>query len=186
MVEQDGAAFLRNLPFAQNVQTVDPSFSQWQLNASDVIEIIEHCLRGEIWRKEKGATGYEWVKGGSPKLNELGIQAITSEINSRVNKVVIMSNLTERTVNDILWDLSDNLAAELFLRIKDWGIDFADLNAIHDLVMTITEATVRRAMEDGERRKIYEGVKTLEQKIIQEDKTRGNIFSFIPGIGGRS
>lgn len=184
MVDQDNtAAFMRNLPFAQNVPTVDPNFSQWQLNASDVIEIIEHCLRGEVWRKDEKGTVYSWVKAGDPKLNEQGIQAITSEINSRVNKVVIMSNLTERTVNDMLWDLADNLATELFLRKDDWGVDFADLNPIHDLVMTITEATIRRAMEDGERRKIYEGVKTVEQKIISEDKTRNSVFSFLPGIG---
>lgn len=169
---------IRNIPFGAGIQTVDPNFSQWQLNAQDVIEILEHCLKGDHW------DGKKWVeRKGKPRLNDYGIQGIISEIQSRVNKIVIMSNLTERNVNDILWDLGDHLADELFLKKTEWGIDFSDLSPIHDMVMVITEATLKRAMQDGERRKIYEGVKTVEQKTVLEDKSKGGVFSWVPGIG---
>lgn len=179
MDEYSPRSLSANIPFGMNQQAVDPNFSKWNLNSQDVVEILEHCLRGEVWDANKK----EWAIRGKSKMNELGIQALIAEINGRVNKIVIMSNLDEKSVNNWLWDLSHDLASELFLRFSDWGIEYSNLDPIHDLIILLSEAALRRAVMDGERKKIYEGQRTQEN-IIRNIDNKSGFFSWIPGMGG--
>lgn len=167
------------MPFGTGFTTVDPNFSQWQLSPQDVIEYIEHSLRGEMWdSKDK-----KWVRKGKRRMNEQGIQAVVGEVNDRVNKIVIMSNFDENMINGWLWDLGHDLAAEMFLRYYDWEIDFADLEAIHNTVMILSEAALRRAWQEGERKRLYEQTRTIETISREAGKEGGGFLSFMPGFG---
>jgi hypothetical protein len=166
------------MPFASGFSTVDPNFSQWQLSPQDVIEYIEHSLRGEIWdSKEK-----VWKEKGRRKMNEIGIQAIVGEVNDRVNKIVIMSNLDEDMINGWLWDLGHDLAAEMFSRFYDWEIQYPDLEPIHNMVMILSEAALRRAWLEGERKRLYEQRREVETTVREGGSSQGGFFSFIPGF----
>lgn len=181
------ANFAAALPHLRGYQT-DPSFSTWQLDPKDVLELIEHTLRGEVWKSSEDGRGGGWTKsdGIRPMLNEAGIQAILQKVTKVVNRVVIMSNLDEMSINNWLWDLGHDLAGELVVRIwpdNDWEIDEKDLDSIHDLIILLTEVALKRALHDGERRKLYETQKSTETHVVEKGK-EGGLFSIIPGLGG--
>lgn len=169
----------------------DPGFSKWQLDPRDVMELMEHALRGEIWKTEKDDKGGKWVrpKGVDPMMNELGIQAVLQKVTVIVNRVVIMSNLDEEAINSWLWDLGHVLAAELVAKSWPdnlWELDFKNLDTIHDMIMLLAEVSLKRAMYDGERKKLYEAQSITETRV--EDSTSrggGGLLSWIPGMGGK-
>lgn len=178
------------LPFMAG-RGVDPTFSQWQLSPTDVMLQIEHFLKGEIWKP--GQTEEDegtWVKPDNvkPMLNDAGVQAILQKVASMVNRIVIMSNLDDKAVNSWLWDLGHELAAELVSRMwpeNDWKIDFRNLDVIHDMVMLMVEASLKRALLDGERKKLYEAQSIQETRIDDRSTGKGGGFlSWVPGMGG--
>jgi len=169
----------------------DPAFSRWQLDPRDVIELLEHALKGEVWKADEDGEGAgKWHRpiGVRPMLNEAGVQAILQKVTSMVNRVVIMSNLEEKAINSWLWDLGHELAAELVSRMwpeNDWDIDFRNLDVIHDMVMLMVEASLKRALLDGERKKLYEAQSIQETRIDDRGQGKGGGFlSWIPGLGG--
>lgn len=173
---------MKGLPLSYNYGNVDPGFSQWNLNVSDVIEQIDHDLRGDVWDSDKK----KWDRHKEHyKLTEDGLREILRKVNMVVNKVTITSNIPEDIVRTWLWDLSTWLSYQLFMNVKKWGVNFSDLWAIYEAVMLPVEAAMRRAVEDGERKKIYEGTRTSETRLITGEEKRGGLFSFIPGMGGK-
>ena len=213
-----GPGFSSSLPFPRGYQTPSPGFSEWQLDPKDVLEIIEHALRGEFWdttekawitasHKEmiyKDVETYDAVlkknvvkqirvpsdkisdkaKRVNPLLNENGIHDILRDIASRVHRVIIMSNFTEKQLNDWLWDIGHELAAKLFEYKNDWDIpDITAMDTIHTIVMVNTDATMRRALLEGERRRLYEATKTTEQIVYEREQQKSRLAG-IPIIGG--
>ena len=177
----DPQSFQQAMPFSQSFSVVDPNFSQWQLTPSDVIELVEHSLRGEIWDSKTQS----WESKGKQKMNEIGIQAVIGEVSDRVNKIVIMSNLQEQDVKDILLDLLWDLASEMFLNMKKWDMSFEDLDPIHNMVMVLSEAALKRCLMEGERKRLYEATKTTEQIIREQQHPKSGFLSIIPGMGGK-
>lgn len=168
----------------------DPGFSRWQLDPRDVTELIEHSLRGEVWKTKPNGEGGRWEvpKGVRPMMNELGIQEVVKKVNVVVNRIVIMSNLDETIVNSWLWDLGHVLAAELVAKSWPdnlWDLDFKDLDSIHDMIMILTEAALNRALLDGERKKLYEAQSITETRIEDGSQKSGGLLSWIPGLGGK-
>lgn len=169
----------------------DPGFSKWQLDPRDIMELLEHALRGEIWKPGKGDEGGIWYipEGVTSMMNELGIQSILQKVTVMVNRVVIMSNLDEKAIDNWLWDLGHVLAAELVNKMFPenlWDLDFKNLDSIHDFVMILTETSLKRALMDGERRKLYEAQSITETRIDDSASKRGGFLSWIPGLGGGS
>lgn len=191
-VMQSPVNFAASLPYLRGYQA-EPNFSQWQLDPKDVLELIEHSLRGEIWKSSADGQSGAWAvpeQGSNPMLNERGIQAILKKLTTVVNRVAIMSNLDEKAIDNWLWDLGFTLAAELVSHVwpeNDWGIDERDLDAIHDLIMVLTEVSLKRALHDGERKKLYETQKSTETHVVDHSpgKKSGFLGGIIPGLGGR-
>lgn len=177
------------LPFMSG-RGADPTFSRWQLDPRDVMELLEHALKGEVWIPATDEEDGKWEtpEGVTPMLNEAGVQAILQKISALVNRVIIMSNLDEIAINGWLWDLGHELAAELVSRMwpeNDWEIDFRNLDVIHDMVILLTEASLKRALLDGERKKLYEAQSIQETRIEDASSKRGGgLFGWIPGLGG--
>lgn len=167
---------------------VDPGFSKWQLDPRDVIELLEHALKGEVWTAGDEETPGKWEKPTSvkPMLNETGIQVILQKVTATVNRVVIMSNLDNEAIDNWLWDIGHSLAAEMVSNlypVNNWDLEFKNLDALHDLVMLFLETALKRALLDGERKKLYEAQEIRETRIEDTTAKRGGAFSWIPGMG---
>lgn len=186
--DQARADFLRALPFMKGYQH-DPDFSRWQLDPKDVLELIEHSLRGEVWRASGDSGTWETPDGVTPMMNERGIQFILKKVTTVVNRVVIMSNLDEVAMNELLEDTSFFLASNMVRRFwptNDWEMDFKDFDEVYWMIMVLVESCLNRAKLDGERRKLYEASKMSETHVIDESQKKGGILaSLIPGLGGR-
>lgn len=187
---QDVSEFVKALPFMKGYQH-DPDFSRWQLDPKDVLELIEHTLRGEVWKSSDDGQSGAWTKveGTKPLMNEAGIQFVLKKVTSVVNRVVIMSNLSEEAMNEILEDTSFFLTSSMVMRYwpnNDWGMDFKDFNELYWMIMLMVESCLNRAKLDGERRKLYEAQKLQETHVIDQSKKEGGFFgSLIPALGGR-
>lgn len=186
---QAAVNFLKSLPFIRG-HAADPGFSQWSLDPRDVLEQMEHTLRGEVWSSGADGKGGAWFKapGMTPLMNEAGIQYVLREMSATVNRVVIMSNLTEKNVNNILWDRGHDLAADMTRRFwdkNDWDMNRKDFDMVHAFIMLFYEAAIKRAQEDGERKKLYEAQRVNETHVIGGETERRGLLSLIPGLGGR-
>lgn len=188
--EQQLSEFVRALPFLKGYQH-DPDFSRWQLDPKDVLELIEHTLRGEVWKSSKDGKSGAWaaMEGVDPLMNEKGIQFVLKKVTAVVNRVVIMSNLEEYAMNEILEDTSFYLSANMIMRFwpnNDWEMDFKDFNEVYWMVMLLVESCLNRAKLDGERKKLYEAQKLQETHVIDQSKEKQSLISMlIPGMGGR-
>jgi len=71
-------------------------FFWFRLNHSDMIDEIEHKLRGETYDKKSG----DWIQKYEPDLNDQGINDILQMIhNFGPNKNVVLGNLTTEQIN---------------------------------------------------------------------------------------
>jgi hypothetical protein len=189
------------MPFQRGYQSQAPGFSEWQLNPMDILELIEHMLRGHYWEPSPGG-GHDnqqfgkWITEKNedkekatkviPLVNEKGIHAILTDIHGVVHRVVIMSNWNERQLQDWLQDLAYELNDAIFYNYDNWDVEtIPNYNMIHKSVMIPVEAAMRRALLEGERKRLYEAVKTVEQRTITDQQKTGSPLSWIPGLGGR-
>ena len=210
----------QNLPYPRGYHTTSTGFSEWQLDPKDVLELVEHTLRGDIWdptvkpgiwitvrskikvrrlipiSQGKGQPSvmreYESeiqdprAKLINPLLSEEGIQDILRDLHTRIHRVTIMSNYTEKQICDILWDLGDNLAYKLSYNFQKWAIKtIVNMNSIHDIVMGPTESTIRRALNGLESKRLYEATKTTETREVITQRGGRGLLDWIPGIGGK-
>lgn len=175
------------LPFMGG-RGADPAFSRWQLDPRDIVDQLDHYLKGEILKQDENGE-YKWERPDNikPMLNDAGVQAILQKVSTLVSRVVIMSNLEEKTINTWCWDLGHDLAAELPSRmwpVNEWDIDFRNLDVIHNMIMLFVEASLKRALLDGERKKLYEAQTIQETRIDDRGQSKGGFLSWIPGLGG--
>lgn len=134
---------------------------RWQLDAKDIIEQLEHDLKGEVWvgTDDEGKDIYE--KKGKQMINQEGVSAIISLVSPRISKVIIMSNLEAEDVREEMLAFSRALTDLLYTQREKYEIERAYLSPIKYTVQIVVLAAMKRALRGGER----DFLKTTERRI---------------------
>jgi hypothetical protein len=136
-------------------------FMRWQFTPDDILEFIEHELRGEDFDYQNNV----WKRTGEPIMNEKGIRFLISMLRKRLNKIIFLSNLTDDHIYDIMLTLSNDLTQVIFTNGEQWELDFGRsfqdtlVNDICDLVFI----GLRKAYEQGDRRSLNTITKVLHR-----------------------
>lgn len=134
---------------------------QYQVDTGEMLNKIEHFLRGEyvatdkdgneFWAKPmKTIKGKEVLDTDAILFNDYGVNSILSILGNYLDKNTILSVYDEMRINEILADLGDELANFIFCNYEIMGMDTEFKKTRFQLtVLTIlhtTESAYRRAL----------------------------------------
>jgi hypothetical protein len=149
-------------------------------NPKDEISTLELTYRSAIIGK-KG----EVYQIGEPMMNEEGIKSVIGQVQAIVNKVTIMSNLKENLIIGELEFLADTLCRDLMLnRIKYKITNKSSRDKIYFSALVLSFNTMRRSVDEGERR-FWKGSVQEVKQTIETDQKRKGLFDFWKGNKAR-
>jgi len=133
-------------------------FQQSQFQRSDMASIVvwlgqmdhqvalfEHDLRGEEYKQSD--TGGEWKVSGKAKMNEEGIRFVISTLRSVVcTPNTYYSIIDENRLNEMCFHFATDVASNLGLNMKRYGLSFNDYAIINEKFQWIMELALRRSL----------------------------------------
>lgn len=157
-------------------QDLSEDFQKYRLNTSEILEELNHRLKGELWNKEKEI----WEAKGIALVNEIGRKAIMTNLSIIINKNVILSKFDPDTINLFCEETNSLIREQLIKHQYDWGINsLQDLKVLKNNLMIFIESALRRAEKGFESISIGKVMKTHESQIFAPEKKRG--LPFLPG-----
>ncbi len=138
-------------------QNQDQNLIVWQLELDNILERIEHLLRGDI--VEEDAEGNIVYKTPEDTdlivLNDYGVKLIMNVISFYLNRNTILSRYNEERIMNILYDLGIELADLIYISYDKMGLDTQEKKARYPVlgmnILHTIESAYRRALGGGER-----------------------------------
>lgn len=126
------------------------------------------------------------VVAGEPLLNELGVGSVLGQVQSIVNQVTVMSNLSEAEVRLLIDFLGDTLAKDLMLNRVKYDIrNAASRDKIYFTALTSGFICMKRAFEEGDRRFWKGSQQEVTFRNEAGNQPTGGWFSKLVGWGGK-
>lgn len=151
-------------------------FSRWHLTSDELIEELEHDLKGEVWANNK------WQKRGKKLLNNDGVREIITLVRGHVNKFTFLAKLSDDDVMDIMRHLDEAMIDLLAQKWEEFQIDMPDLDVIRQIVLTMIYAGMTRGLEGWTMDRVGSIMKTREVVMPQQQQPKR---SLIAGFFGR-
>src|SRR3990167_5615447 len=115
-----------NVMFGNNM----PDLTRWTLDSSDVIDEVEHKLRGEIWDN----SSERYIKKYDELLNDKGINIMMSILHTHLTKNFKLTVLAEHEVLAISKAVRKDIIKLLFIYYKEYGAEKSKLSLIVNMV----------------------------------------------------
>lgn len=138
-------------------QGQDDNLIVFQLELDNILERIEHLLKGEKLETDKEGN-VSYVTPDNKDLivfNEYGVQLIMNVVSFYLNRNTILSNHKEERIFEILYDLGIELSDLIYTSYEKMGLDNDYKRARYPmLVMNIlhtVENAYNRSLSGGER-----------------------------------
>ena len=135
--------------------------ARYQLELNDLLEQTEHILKGDVVTWEGGVK--IWSANPNPQNNPLnteGIRKIMLELQSYINRHIILGDYEENDINRIMKDYGKKLADFVFMKYEEMGMDTEEKRQEYaSLVMNcvnLVYGSYARAKDGGERRSLRE------------------------------
>jgi hypothetical protein len=154
--------------FAQNL-------IQWQLELDSILERIEHMLRGDKPRYEKGSLIWKPAETDIEKIfNDEGVAEIMRVLTNYVNRNTILSNYTDRQIDDKMYDLGREISDLIYLKYEDFGLNSLKKRKLYAMIVRqlvdIVHSSYLRALHGGERDSLREA-----RQVSQVESTTGGL-----------
>ncbi len=140
-----------------NNQAQDNNLIIWQLELDNILERIEHLLKGDIIKDDgEGNIVYKTPTDKSLIiLNDYGVQLIMNVISFYLNRNTILSNYNEVRIYEILFDLGNELTDVVDINYEKMGLSAMEKKSrcallIINILNTI-ESAYKRSLSGGER-----------------------------------
>ena len=158
----------------------DPNLIQWQVNTDDILDMIEHFLKGDIQVTENENTYYtsptKIVKGRNGKekvvvdndliiLNSYGVNSLMHILGNYINRNTTLSFYDEDRINEILADLGDELNKFIMCNYEKMGMNTEFKKSKYEIVVL----TILHSMESAYR-------KALGGQTMQEINRNTNVI----------
>jgi len=181
MNENDNRELAQALMLRQRQQ--QESMIMYQLETQDILQEIENYLKAVEYDPETNKFIRKKDQDGKiipPIANDRGVNAIIDELKPRVHKGITLSNFSEEKIDVILWEVNQVVINMLEAKYKDFDIDPVFLPNIVNMIDHLLEAQFYRALNEGERKRLYPTQQTVQhlhqQTENQEDKARFKLF----------
>ena len=140
-----------------NIQGQENNLIVWQLELDNILERIEHLLRGDVITDD-GEGGFSYTPPKDKRLvvlNEYGVQLIMNFISFYLNRNTILSNYKEERVYHILHDLGHELGDLVYINYETMGLDTVEKKSRSSMIIMnilhMIESSYNRAIHGEER-----------------------------------
>lgn len=144
---------------------------QWQLELDSILERIEHMLRGDkpTWKNgsivwEKPQTEAEII------LNSFGVAEVMRTLSNYVNRNTVLSNYSEDTINDKMYDLGNELADLIYLKYEVMGLNSLEKRKLYPIlvrqIVDVVHSSYLRALHGGERESLREARSVSQTEAV--------------------
>lgn len=170
---------------------------KYQLELNDILEQTEHILKGDIVViKDKVKV---WADNPHPEnnpLNKEGVRKVMLELQSYINRHIILGDYEEDDINRIMRDYGKKFSNLIFMKYEEMGMDTEEKRqeymSLVTNVVNLVYASYTRAKDGGERRSLREMISIQQshqsqsagmQMPIPQQKTRGilNPLRYVAG-----
>lgn len=120
---------------------------QYQIDSNEIIEEIEHTLKGEVPKYDSKSGEMQWVKRKESKalINDRGISVLLTILKSRLSKIFILSDFDEENVYSMTTGIGETLIDELYFHWEEYEIPSTSAaSTILALVTDTVYATLRK------------------------------------------
>ena len=142
---------------SSSMQNQDSNLIIWQLELDNILERIEHLLKGDVVAEDnEGNMSYTKPEDESLIiLNDYGVQLIMNVISFYLNRNTILSNYDEVRIYEILFDLGNELTDVIDINYEKMGLSAVEKKSrcillIMNILNTI-ESAYKRSLSGGER-----------------------------------
>ncbi len=168
-----------------NIQSQENNLIVWQLELDNILERIEHLLKGDII-KEDGQGGFSYVAPEDKRLivlNHYGVQLIMNFISFYLNRNTILSNYKEERIYEILHDLGYELSDLIYINYETMGLDTVEKRSRSTMltmnVLHMIESSYMRALAGEERDSLRKArIVTQNQPLAAPSNNVGNQGGF--------
>lgn len=122
-------------------------FFRFRIDATDILEEVQHQLKGEMFVPNPDGRSGEWVSKFGKWINEEGLNTITFVMYScGINKNTFLGNLTLDQINFKCRMIKRKLALLLVRKYKDYEVK----KEMRDLLITTVVNTIHSALSRSE------------------------------------
>ena len=156
----------------------DANLIQFQIDTGEMLSKIEHFLRGEYVAVDEEGNEY-WKKSDDKNLallNDYGVNFILSILGNYLDKNTILSWYDEMRINEILADLGDKLAEEIYFNYEKIGLTTEYKKSRYPLIVLTILHAVESAYRRALRGKTLEGLNS-SKIVAQTESINPNILN---------
>lgn len=137
-----------------------------QTDPDVIANLLEHHIKNEIWDDENK----KWEKKEEPLLNDKGVNVLMTAFRGIVNHNTILSNLSDKDIENLMKGLIDQIVVLLYTRWKEFDIDKSNLTPIADLFCNTAFLALKRAYDNGERDFYTKSIQ--ESRVVAQKPTQ--------------
>lgn len=144
---------------------------KWQLELNEILERIEHVLRGDIVQFNEGHQIWVKLEENHPDrlLNDQGVQDVMRILSMYLNRNTILGNYTDEEVNDKVFDFGDRLNTLFYTKYEQIGLNTSEkrksFEMLWGMLVDVVHSAYTRAIGGQERSSLREArqLQQLEQ-----------------------
>jgi hypothetical protein len=168
-------------------QNPDQDFFRYRIDGADILEELQHQLRGEVFVMDENGNG-QFLQKFDRWVNNEGVNKILHIVYAcGINKNVFLGNLTHEEIYFKCNMLKKKLARLMFSKYKDYGVN----KEMRDMLITTVVNTIHSGLSRCEEGREADQLSSATQRheIYSEDlkqkKQQGSIFNPLNWRGGR-
>lgn len=150
---------------------------KWQLELNEILERIEHVLRGDQVKYEGGHQ--IWVKLDEDHkdrlLNDNGVQEVLRILSMYLNRNTILGNYTDEEVNDKVFDFGDRLNTLFYTKYEKIGLNTAEkrknFEMLWGMLVDVVHSAYSRAIGGQERSSLREARQLQQMEQVNAPNT---------------
>ena len=140
----------------------------------DILFQVEMMLRNQREDAQGNVVPY-----GEPLLNEQGINSVLGFIHALANQLTVMSNIDKQDIPVLVEFVADPLIKDLMINMQTYGIKNAAVrDKIFYTVLSIVFISLKRALEEGDRR-FWKGSVQEIRSSVEQQKKQGGLLSML-------
>jgi len=169
-------------------QAQDTNLIVWQLELDNILERIEHLLKGDVIVDDgNGNLVYTIPEDESLIiLNNYGVQLIMNVISFYLNRNTILSNYGWERIREILHDLGHEIADVIYINYEKMGLISTEKKSRAELlvlnILHTIESAYNRSLGGGERESLRSA--RIVHQNINPVGSAGGSYMKKKGIGG--
>lgn len=150
---------------------------KWQLELNEILERIEHVLRGDQVKYEGGQTIWVKIEENHPDrlLNDNGVQEVLRILAMYLNRNTILGNYTDEEVNDKVFDFGDRLNTLFYTKYEKIGLDTYEkrksFEMLWGMLVDVVHSAYSRAIGGQERASLREARQLQQMEQVNSPNT---------------